>query len=79
MSKNLATKSPLTTLLPTESLDQLLDNVLASKAWSQAQSDFNASKLVFIIGNGGNLAVADHMSVDITRLSSKLAITPVEY
>ncbi len=76
MSKNLATKSPLTTLLPTEPLDQLLANVLSSKAWYQAQSDFNASKLIFIIGNGGNLAVADHMSVDITRLSSKLAITP---
>ena len=46
----------------------------------KAQKDFNKSKIIFIVGNGGNLAVADHGSVDITRLSDKLAICPaVEY
>ncbi len=76
MTDTVAAKKSVRKLLPTESLDYLLEKVIASEAWSQAQSDFNSSKLIFIIGNGGNLAVADHMSVDITRLSSKLAITP---
>ena len=66
----------LDSLLPTESLDNMLNKVVNSKSWIKAQSDFNTSKTIFVIGNGGNLAVADHMSVDITRLSSKLAIAP---
>ena len=63
-------------LLPTESLDELLTNVLETPEWNKAQEDFNKSKIIFIVGNGGNLAVADHGSVDITRLSDKLAICP---
>ena len=63
-------------LLPTESIDSLVTKVLKSYEWEKAQRDFNASKTIYIIGNGGNLAVADHGSVDITRLSTKLAIAP---
>ena len=63
-------------LLPTESLDELLTNVLETPEWDKAQEDFNKSKIIFIVGNGGNLVVADHGSVDITRLSDKLAICP---
>ena len=64
----------ITKLLPTESIDNLLSQILKSKEWAQAQNDFNNSKSIYIIGNGGNLAVADHGAVDITRLSKKLAI-----
>ena len=63
-------------LLPTESIDRLVEDALSTKAWEKAQDDFNKSKTIYIIGNGGNLAVADHGSVDITRLSTKLAIAP---
>ena len=63
-------------LLPTESLDKLLENVLETNEWDKAQEDFNKSNIIFIVGNGGNLAVADHGAVDITRLSEKLAICP---
>ena len=49
---------------------------MSSKEWERAQLDFNKSTTIYIIGNGGNLAVADHGSVDITRLSTKLAIAP---
>ena len=62
--------------LPTESLDELFTNTVKSKEWQKAQNDFNESKLIFVIGNGGNLAVADHGSIDVTRLSKKLAICP---
>lgn len=68
--------SKITELLPTESIDKLLESVIESEEWLKAQTDFNKSKTIFIIGNGGNLAVADHGSVDITRLSKKLAIAP---
>ena len=63
-------------ILPTESLDELFNNTVKSKEWQKAQSDFNKSKIIFVIGNGGNLAVADHGSIDVTRLSKKLAICP---
>jgi hypothetical protein len=63
-------------LLPTESLDMLVSDVVSNRNWVEAQRDFNASKVVYIIGNGGNLAVADHASVDVTRLSGKLGIAP---
>ena len=55
----------------TESLDELLTNVLETPEWDKAQEDFNKSKIIFIVIMG-NLAVADHGSVDITRLSDKL-------
>ncbi len=69
-------KSNSSLLLPTESIDKLIFKVLDSPKWLKAQQDFNDSKTIYIIGNGGNLAVADHGSVDITRLSKKLAIAP---
>ena len=63
-------------MLPTESLDELFEKTVSSKEWQKAQKDFNASKIIFVVGNGGNLAVADHGSIDVTRLSKKLAICP---
>ena len=35
----------------------------------------NASKIA-LIGNGGNLAVADHAAVDTSRLTNKLGLCP---
>tara|TARA_Y100001968_G_C19289512_1_gene683441 strand:+ start:427 stop:1032 length:606 start_codon:yes stop_codon:yes gene_type:complete len=63
-------------ILPTESLDELFSKIVESSSWEQAQLEFNECDIIYIIGNGGNLAVADHGSVDITRLSKKLAIAP---
>ncbi len=73
MKINLPGKSEI---LPTESIDELVNEVLNTAEWQKAQNDFNSSNVIYIIGNGGNLAVADHGSVDITRLSKKLAIAP---
>lgn len=63
-------------IIPTESLDKSFTEVLTTNEWKTAQEDFNKSRNIFIIGNGGNLAVADHGAVDITRLSTKLAHAP---
>ena len=37
-------------LLPTESIDGILEKVLQSKEWEKAQNDFNQSKTIYIIG-----------------------------
>lgn len=66
----------LTTKLPTENLDQLFSEVIKLDSWNRLQLDFNQAKKVIVIGNGGNLAVADHGAVDITRLSHKFALCP---
>ena len=63
-------------IIPTESIDKCLEDVISTEEWFKAQEDFNNSEIIFIIGNGGNLAVADHGAVDITRLSKKLAHAP---
>ena len=63
-------------VIPTESLDKLFTQILKTNEWKIAQEDFNNCQNIFIIGNGGNLAVADHGAVDITRLSTKLAHAP---
>lgn len=50
--------------------------VLETPEWQKAQSDFNASKNILTVGNGGNLAVCDHGAIDIARLTNKNATAP---
>ena len=35
-------------LLPTESIDRLVEDALSTKAWEKAQDDFNKSKTIYI-------------------------------
>jgi len=63
-------------MIPCEDLMEKLRKVLKLNSWQLLQRDFNESNKIYIIGNGGNLAVADHASVDITRLTSKVAVAP---
>ena len=58
------------------SIDKTFDRVVNSKNWKTLQTDFNGAKLIFLIGNGGNLAVSDHAAIDISRLTNKVAIAP---
>lgn len=50
--------------------------VCGSAPWSRAQSDFNSSRTILTVGNGGNLAVCDHGAIDIARLTDKQAMAP---
>jgi len=59
-----------------DSIDTTFQRVVASTQWSSLSEDFASAKLVLIIGNGGNLAVADHAAIDISRLTNKVAIAP---
>lgn len=51
-------------------------NILKSDSWKKLENDFILSKRIFLVGNGGNLAVCDHGAIDISRLTNKSAIAP---
>lgn len=60
-------------------MENLQDNfykIMHSKEWEILEKDFISSNHVFIIGNGGNMSIADHAAVDISRLTDKNAICP---
>lgn len=49
--------------------DKFLE-VTSTKEWSELQQKFNDCVDIFVLGHGGNLGVADHAAVDISRLSN---------
>ena len=51
-------------------------NTLKTKEWQTLQEDFINSQRIMIVGNGGNLAVADHAAIDVARLTNKSAFAP---
>ena len=65
-------------MLNFENLDEKFVRIVNSSEWLDLQEKFNNSDDIYVLGHGGNLAVADHAAVDITRLSngSKNAMCP---
>lgn len=65
-------------MLNFENLDEKFVQIVNSSEWKELQEKFNSSNDIYVLGHGGNLAVADHAAVDITRLSNgtKNAICP---
>ena len=59
-----------------DSIDGKFAEVLSTTSWRAIEEDFRRANTVFIIGNGGNLAIADHASVDVSRLTNKKALCP---
>lgn len=61
-----------------ENIEQLFYKVINSKEWIELQEKFNSAKDIYCLGHGGNLAVATHSAIDISRLSNgtKNAICP---
>ena len=57
-------------MLNFENLDEKFVSIVNSESWKELQEKFNNSGEIFVLGHGGNLAVADHAAVDITRLSN---------
>ena len=49
--------------------DKFLE-VTNTKEWIDLQDKFNECVDIFVLGHGGNLGVADHAAVDISRLSN---------
>ena len=65
-----------TRILSIPNLNSSFEKTLASPEWKQLEIDFNLAKRIIIFGNGGNLAVADHAAIDISRLTDKLGLCP---
>ena len=65
-------------MLNFENLDEKFVKVVNSSSWKKLQEKFNNSDEIYVLGHGGNLAVADHAATDISRLSNgtKNAICP---
>jgi phosphoheptose isomerase len=61
-----------------EKLSDRFYEVVNSPEWKEFQEKFNNCDDIYVLGHGGNLAVADHTAIDITRLSGgqKNAICP---
>ena len=57
-------------MLNFENIDEKFVRIVNSPEWNSLQAKFNACNDVYVLGHGGNLAVADHAAVDITRLSN---------
>ena len=53
-----------------ENLDEKFVKVVSSKNWKELQAKFNNANDIYVLGHGGNLAVADHAATDISRLSN---------
>ncbi len=65
-------------MLNFENIGEKFVKVVTSPEWKKLQAKFNKCQDIYVLGHGGNLAVADHAAVDITRLSNgeKNAICP---
>ena len=65
-------------MLNFEKLDEKFVKIVNSEEWKKLQGKFNKSNDIYVLGHGGNLAIADHAAVDMTRLSNgtKNAMSP---
>ena len=65
-------------MLNFENLGEIFVKIVQTPEWAELQQKFNDCQDIYVLGHGGNLAVADHAAVDMTRLSNgtKNAICP---
>lgn len=63
-------------MLDLENFDNNFKSIVETDNWKKVEEIFKKSKNILIFGNGGNLAIADHAAVDITRLTDKNGISP---
>jgi D-sedoheptulose 7-phosphate isomerase len=63
-------------MLDIENFEEKLINIIQSEEWIKLENLFKDATNVFLFGNGGNLAIADHAAIDISRLTDKNAISP---
>jgi phosphoheptose isomerase len=57
-------------MLNFENIDEKFVRIVTSEPWNDLQVKFNSAQDIYVLGHGGNLAIADHAAVDITRLSN---------
>ena len=59
-----------------ENFDNKFRKIGRTKEWKQLQEKFNEAEHIFLFGHGGNLGVADHAAIDMSRLTNKNVIAP---
>lgn len=68
----------LATLLDLDAIEGRFREVVAGDAWRAAEDEFALAERVYLLGTGGNLAVAQHAAADIARLTAKRAVAPCD-
>ena len=65
-------------MLNFEKIGEKFIETVHSKEWQELQKKYNECDDIYVLGHGGNMAVADHTAVDMTRLSNgtKNAVCP---
>ena len=63
-------------MLNIENFETKFEKIVMSAPWKKLEGLFKEATHVFLFGNGGNLAIADHAAIDISRLTDKNAIAP---
>jgi phosphoheptose isomerase len=56
-------------MLDIENFGARFKEIVDSPEWEEFQEKFNNCDDIYVLGHGGNLAIADHTAIDITRLS----------
>ena len=59
-----------------ENFDRKFNSIGRTNEWKELQRKFNDAEHIFLFGHGGNLGVADHAAIDISRLTDKNVIAP---
>ena len=63
-------------MLDIENFEQKFKSIISSDNWRKVESLFKKAENIFMFGNGGNLAIADHAAIDVSRLTDKNCIAP---
>ena len=57
-------------MLNFENIDEKFVDIVHSEEWKTLQEKYNQCNDIYVLGHGGNMGVADHTAVDMTRLSN---------
>ena len=57
-------------MLNFENIGERFVQVVHTTEWEELQQKYNDCNDIYVLGHGGNMAVADHAAVDMTRLSN---------
>ena len=64
-----------------ENIGHRFTEIVNTPEWKELQEKYNKCNDIYVLGHGGNMGVADHTAVDMTRLSNgtKNAMCPGSY
>ena len=60
-----------TPLCDFENIEDKISKVINTNSWNSLINKFKSAEHIYILGNGGNWAVATHAAVDLARLTNK--------